>query len=205
MTTSQEDPKAFDDADGAPADEAVEGVEPASAPSGSSADETFEAFEEDLGEDPLVVKLQGELEEAKEELARARAENYNVRQDYGNYVRRTKEEAGQRRREGRADVVESLLPVMDDIAAAQAAGDLADGPFAAIAAKLESALANGYGYEQFGEVGEPFDPELHEALMMEPNPDAEVTEQVVGQVLQPGYRVKDRVLRAAKVLVFDPQ
>ncbi len=181
-----------------------EGVEPVSAPSGSSED-SFDEFEQDLGDDPLVVQLQGELESMKDDLARARAETYNVQQEYSRYVRRSKETAGERRTEGQQDVIETVLPVLDDIAAARAAGELADGPFAAIADKLENSLKTGYGYERFGAVGEPFDPEHHEALMMQPNPDEDAEVQVVGQVLQPGYKVGDRVLRAAKVLVLDPQ
>lgn len=188
----------------APQNETSEGAESISAPSGSSGDD-FSEFEEDMGPDPLVVKIQGELEQVKDELARSRAETYNVRQEYGNYVRRSKDEAGQRKAEGRMDVVEALLPVLDDIAAARAAGDLAEGPFASIAEKLEATLANNYKLVQFGEEGDSFDPEHHDALMMQPNPDPEVTEQVVGQVLQPGYEVDGRVLRPAKVLVFDPQ
>lgn len=205
MTSSEETHEVEDTFDETPQERTDnEGVEPVSAPSGSSED-SFEQFEQDLGDDPLVVKLQGELEAVKDDLARARADTYNVQQEYARYVRRAKETAGERRTEGQMDVIEAILPVLDDVAAARSAGELADGPFAAIAEKLESVLGTGYGYEQFGEVGEPFDPERHEALMMQPNPDADVDVQVVGQVLQPGYKVGDRVLRAAKVLVFDPQ
>lgn len=205
MTESGDDLSPFEKGEtDTPQNETSEGAESISAPSGSSG-EDFSKFEEDMGPDPLVLKIQGELEQVKDELARSRAETYNVRQEYGNYVRRSKDEAGQRKAEGRVDVVEALLPVLDDIAAARAAGDLAEGPFASIAEKLETTLANNYKLVQYGEVGDSFDPEHHDALMMQPNPDPEVTEQVVGQVLQPGYEVDGRVLRPAKVLVFDPR
>lgn len=188
-----------------------EGAENISAPSGSSGEgkngktDDFAQFEQDLGEDSLLAKVQGELEQTKDELARSRAETYNVRQDYGNYVRRSKEEAGKRRTEGQHDVVEALMPVLDDISAARVAGELTDGPFASIAEKLEGTLANSFDYEQYGAEGDHFDPEFYDALMMQPNPDPSVKEQVVGKVLQPGYRAGERVLRPAKVLVFDPQ
>lgn len=188
-----------------------EGADSFSAPSGSSGEgkmgnnDDFKQFEQDLGEDSLLAKVQGELEQTKDDLARSRAENYNVRQDYGNYVRRSKEEAGKRRTEGQHDVVEALMPVLDDISAARAAGELTDGPFASIAEKLENVLASSFDYEQYGAEGDHFDPEFYDALMMQPNPDPSVREQVVGQVLQPGYRAGERVLRPAKVLVFDPQ
>lgn len=198
----------------------TEGTEAFSAPSGSTGDNArtsneqrdpssdadfdFESLEAELGGDPLVVKIQADLDQLKDELARSRAETYNVRQEYGNFVRRSKEEAGKRRVEGQHDVVEAVMPVLDDIAAARAAGELA-GPFASIADKLEGVLSASFGYESFGQVGDHFDPALHDALMMQPNPDASVKEQVIGQVLSPGYRTGDRVLRPAKVLVFDPQ
>lgn len=187
-----------------------EGAETISAPSGSSGESSsgnndFAKFEEDLGEDSLLAQVQAELEQTKDDLARSRAETFNVRQDYGNYVRRAKEEAGRRRVEGQHDVVEALMPVLDDIAAARAAGELTEGPFASIAEKLEAVLASSFDYEQYGQEGDHFDPQLYDALMMQPNPDPSVTEQVVGQVLQPGYRAGERVLRPAKVLVFDPQ
>ncbi|MFZ1382916.1 MAG: nucleotide exchange factor GrpE, partial [Scrofimicrobium sp.] len=152
-----------------------EGAETISAPSGSSGESSsgnndFAKFEEDLGEDSLLAKVQAELEQTKDDLARSRAETFNVRQDYGNYVRRAKEEAGRRRVEGQHDVVEALMPVLDDIAAARSAGELAEGPFASIAEKLEAVLASSFDYEQYGEEGDHFDPQLYDALMMQPNP-----------------------------------
>ena len=108
-------------------------------------DTDFTAFEEDFGDGSDLVKLQKELDEAQEELSRSRAETYNVRQEYGNYVRRSKEEAANRQTAAREDVVEELLPVLDDIEAARAAGELADGPFAAIADKFEEILGGRCG------------------------------------------------------------
>lgn len=195
-----------------PLDETSEGAETVSAPSGSSGevpleesqDVDFTEFEEDLGPGSLLVQAQAELEKAKDDLARSRAETYNVRQDYNNYVKRARAEAGERRSEGQLDAVEALLPVLDDILAARAAGDLDGGPFASIATKLEETLGNRFALQAFGDPGEPFDPERHDALMLQPNPDPSVEGQVVGQVLQPGYLAGERVLRPAKVLVFDP-
>jgi molecular chaperone GrpE len=95
-----------------------------------------------------------------------------------------------------------LLPVLDDVHLAREHGDLEGGPFAAIAEKLEAVLAR-FGLTRYGEVGEPFDPVVHEALMHSHADDVEVT--TVVQVLQPGYRVGEKVLRAARVAVADPQ
>jgi molecular chaperone GrpE len=87
---------------------------------------------------------------------------------------------------------------------ARQAGDLAGGPFAAIADKLESTLGR-FGVERLGEAGQEFDPNVHEALM---HVEAELPEGATGttvvQVLQPGYRIGDRLVRAARVSVADP-
>ena len=107
------------------------------------------------------------------------------------------------------DVLESLLPTLDDLHAAREHGDLT-GPFAAIADKLEGALGR-YGLSRFGAKGEEFDPQQHEALMHAPWPadDAELpagaTATTVVTVLQPGYRAGEQVLRPARVAVADPE
>ena len=58
------------------------------------------------------------------------------------------------------------------------------------------------GLESFGEVGDPFDPTVHEALMHEHSDD--VAEPTASAILQPGYRIGERVLRPARVAVADP-
>jgi molecular chaperone GrpE len=124
--------------------------------------------------------------------------------EYVNYRRRVERDRDVARDLAVGSVLESLLPVLDDIHLARQHGDLDEGPFAAIADKLEATLAR-YGLERFGAVGEPFDPAVHEALM---HTEADLGEGVdvttVTQVLQPGYRQGDRVIRAARVAVADP-
>jgi molecular chaperone GrpE len=96
------------------------------------------------------------------------------------------------------------LPVLDDIHMARQAGDLSEGPFAAIADKIESILGR-YGVERLGEAGQEFDPNVHEALMhIEADLPEGASATTVVQVLQPGYRIGDRVVRAARVSVADP-
>ena len=80
-------------------------------------------------------------------------------------------------------------------------GDLT-GTFETTAGKLESILAEKYSLERFGAVGEVFDPTLHEALMA--TESSEVTEPTIAAVLQPGYRLGERVVRAARVQVANP-
>ena len=125
--------------------------------------------------------------------------------EYVNYKRRVDRDRPLIQERAIADVLEALLPVLDDIQGARDHGDLTDGPFAAIADKLESTLTR-FGFERFGAVGEAFDPERHEALMHLPDAelpaDAETT--TVVQVLQPGYRAGTKVIRPARVAVADP-
>jgi molecular chaperone GrpE len=135
-----------------------------------------------------------EAEELKNDLRRLQAEYVNYRKR----VERDRAVAGEMAVIG---VLNSLLPVLDDVDAARQHGDLADGPFAAIAAKLEAALKT-YGLVRIDETGVEFDPTIHEALIQQPGPDVE--SDTVSQVLRSGYKSGDRVLRAAQVIVAVP-
>lgn len=136
----------------------------------------------------------GEAEELKNDLRRLQAEYVNYRKR----VERDRAVAGEMAVIG---VLNSLLPVLDDVDAARQHGDLADGPFASIAAKLENALKT-YGLVRIDETGVEFDPTIHEALIQQPGADVET--DTVSQVLRSGYKSGDRVLRAAQVIVSVP-
>jgi molecular chaperone GrpE len=125
--------------------------------------------------------------------------------EYVNYKRRVDRDRPLIQERAISDVLEALLPVMDDIQGARDHGDLSDGPFAAIADKFEGTLGR-FGFERFGAVGETFDPEFHEALMHLPGADlpADATSTTIVQVLQPGYRAGNRIIRPARVAVADP-
>jgi len=133
------------------------------------------------------------------------ADLQRLQAEYANYRKRVERDRALTREQTIASVVESLLPVLDDIQLARQHGDLESGPFASIAEKLESALGR-YGVERFGEPGVAFDPSVHDALMHVDEELAEGTEvtTVVG-VLQPGYRMGERVIRPARVSVADPK
>jgi molecular chaperone GrpE len=132
------------------------------------------------------------------------ADLQRLQAEYVNYKKRVDRDREVIRHTAVGSVVESLLPVLDDIHMARQAGDLADGPFASIADKLEATLGR-FGVERVGEAGQEFDPNVHEALM---HVEAELPEGATGttvvQVLQPGYRIGDRLVRAARVSVADP-
>ncbi|MEK0156154.1 nucleotide exchange factor GrpE [Arthrobacter oryzae] len=135
-----------------------------------------------------------EAEELRNDLRRLQAEYVNYRKR----VERDRAVAGEMAVIG---VLNSLLPVLDDVDAARQHGDLADGPFAAIAAKLENALKT-YGLVRIDETGVEFDPTIHEALIQQPGQDVEI--DTVSQVLRSGYKSGERVLRAAQVIVAVP-
>ena len=128
--------------------------------------------------------------------------------EYVNYKRRVDRDRAVVQERAAQSVIEALLPVLDDVHAAREHGDLVDGPFSAIAEKLESTLGK-FGLERYGSVGEEFDPSLHEALMHTAWPQDGSVESTgsttIVQVLQPGYRAGERVLRAARVAVADPE
>ncbi|GAA2029466.1 hypothetical protein GCM10009740_18840 [Terrabacter terrae] len=132
------------------------------------------------------------------------ADLQRLQAEYVNYKKRVDRDREVIRHTAVGSVVESLLPVLDDIHMARQAGDLASGPFASIADKLEATLGR-YGVERLGEAGQEFDPNVHEALMhVEAELPEGATETTVVQVLQPGYRIGDRLVRAARVSVADP-
>lgn len=158
-----------------------------------------------LGEESSSAKAAGESEDVA--LARAEAEErladlQRLNAEYVNYRKRVDRDRGVEYARGVSDVVDALIPVLDDLEAARRHGELA-GPFAAIAEKLEATLAQRFGVERFGAVGEEFDPTVHEALMHSTADDAEST--AVTLVLQPGYRVGERIVRAARVAVVGPE
>ena len=152
------------------------------------------------GDDPLA-QAQAQAAQAADDLARARADLYNLQQEYQGFVRRSREGAASHRDAGAAGVVEALIPVLDEIELARQHGDLT-GTFETTAGKLESILAEKYSLERFGAVGEVFDPTLHDALMA--TESSEVAEPTIAAVLQPGYRLGERVVRAARVQVANP-
>lgn len=130
-------------------------------------------------------------EERLEELRRLQAE-------FVNFKHRTAREKEQLRTFVTGDLLQTLLPVFDDIDAARQAGDLTDGPFAAIANKLEETLVR-QGLVRIGEIGEKFDPNVHEAVLQQPT--SEVAPDQVSMVLRSGFRIGERVVRPAQVAV----
>ncbi|GHF21821.1 nucleotide exchange factor GrpE [Pseudolysinimonas yzui] len=102
-----------------------------------------------------------------------------------------------------AEVIRSLLPAIDDLDRADAHGDLVEGsPLAIVAQKIRAGFDK-YGLVKVGEKGERFDPKLHEALVRLPSADVEF--DTVADVIEPGYLIGERLIRAAKVAVSSPE
>ncbi|MCL2803614.1 MAG: nucleotide exchange factor GrpE [Micrococcales bacterium] len=150
-------------------------------------------------EDEVVAAA--ELIAAREELAVMTEDLQRINAEYANYRKRVERDRDLARQDGLAEVLVALISVLDDIEAARQAAGL-DGPFGAVATKLEEALAQ-YGLERYGAVGERFDPTIHEALMHQIDPEA--TGPTISMVLQPGYRMGERLLRPARVGVADAE
>lgn len=100
-----------------------------------------------------------------------------------------------------AEVLRSLLPVMDDLDRAETHGDLAGTPLELVAQKLRTAFDR-YGVARVGVVGELFDPAIHEAVVRLPHPEA--TSDTVADVIEGGYALGERLIRPAKVAVQVP-
>ncbi|PRZ03055.1 molecular chaperone GrpE [Isoptericola sp. CG 20/1183] len=145
-------------------------------------------------EDSELLRAKAQAAENLDALQRERASFTN----YRNRALRDQEAA---RTQGTQDVLAALLPVLDDIERAKQHAELS-GPMAAIAEKLDASLVK-FGIERFGRVGEEFDPTLHEALMH--NTDAEAEATTINLVVEPGYRIGDKVVRAARVGVVGPE
>lgn len=144
------------------------------------------------------------LADAAAALAAERLEDLQrLQAEYVNYRKRVDRDRSLSREAAIGEVVEALMPTLDEIALARQHGDLVEGsPFAAMAEKVEGALTK-FGLERYGEVGEEFDPAVHEALMHQTS--AEATSSQISMVMQPGYKLGERVLRAARVGVTSPE
>ena len=148
------------------------------------------------GEDTLTPLGQAKKEAAEylEALQRERAEFINFRN-------RSQKEQERFRQHGIIDVLTALLPALDDIDRIREHSEM-DESFKAVSAKIDKAFEK-FGVEKFGKKGEDFDPTKHDAILHKPDPQAE--KETVDTVVEAGYRIGDRVIRAARVVVASPQ
>jgi molecular chaperone GrpE len=137
--------------------------------------------------------VQAELSERTNDLQRLQAE-------FSNYKKRVERDRQVVKEAAVAGALSELLPVLDDIGRAREHGEL-EGGFRQVGEAFEAVVAK-LGLVRFGAAGDVFDPNLHEALMSTTSPD--VDEVTVAVLFRPGYRIGERVVRAAQVQVAEP-
>lgn len=157
----------------------------------------------------LAAAFENETTEREQELIdqlqRVSASYTNLDNEHKAFVRRSRRDQEDTKARAIEGVVESLLPSLDEIELARKHGDLTDGPFAKIAEKIETTLSGKYGVERFGAEGDVFDPVIHQAIShtVTELPDG-TRDTTVVQVMAPGYRMGEKVVRPAMVAVADP-
>jgi molecular chaperone GrpE len=171
-----------------------EGYVPEGEAGGDGAEEPIETKASPI-RDAKLSEMQELVDERTNDLQRLHAE-------YSNYKKRVDRDRLLARQGGVETVILDLLPVLDSVEAAREHAELVGG-FKLVADELEKITAK-YGLETFGEVGEEFDPQIHEALMQMPI-EVEITVPTVSAVMQRGVKLNDRVLRPARVGVANPE
>lgn len=155
------------------------------------------AASDELSEDDMALLQEAGRDlvaEYRDRAARAEAELQNFRT-------RVERDRQANRETVIAEVIRSLLPVMDDLDRAEAHGDLAGTPLELVAQKLRSSFER-YDIKSVGEVGETFNPAVHEAVVR--MPEAGATGETVADVIEGGYTIGERLIRPAKVAVKVP-
>lgn len=160
-------------------------------------------------EAPISVEAQLERARTEAEENRRQAETYldlaqRAQADFLNYKRRTTQELEQKIRDANGGLLTQLLPVLDDLqrALANIPADLSEHAWpkgvSLIGQKLQHILQQ-QGLAEIGGEGDRFDPHVHEAVAYEEHPVYD--EGQVASVYRVGYRLNDRVLRPAQVVV----
>jgi len=169
-----------------------------------------EVVEEDLAPE-VEVEADTALTEADEAIldktaadivAEMRSDMLRAQAELVNFRTRVERDRTANREAVIAEVIRSLLPALDDLSRAEKHGDLAGSPLEIVGTKIRGAFER-YGLKSIGEKGEAFDPHFHEAVVQLPTPD--VTVNTIADVIDPGYALGDRVIRAAKVAVSVPE
>ena len=141
-----------------------------------------------------------ELDACKKELAEYKDKYLRMLAEYDNYRKRTQKEREGVYADALADTVKELLPIIDNLERASAVGDpskIAEG-LALTLKQTETAFAK-LKVEETAKVGDPFDPNLHNAVMH--IEDEAYGESEIVEVLQRGYRRGDKTIRDAMVKV----
>ena len=193
---------------------ATPAAEAAGSGSGSGEDQPAEHEERDAGEtreapEEAAEMVTGQIVKERAgqqaadlaaQLAERTADVQRLQAEYANYRKRVDRDRAAVREQAVAGTLTGLLPVLDAIDQAREHGELSGG-FKSVADSLQAALGR-LGLVTYGEKGDPFDPKIHEALIH--SYSADVTEDTCVEILQPGYKVGERILRPARVAVAEP-
>ena len=152
-------------------------------------------------DESAAEQISGETSsETPDKVSELTADLQRITAEYANYRKRVDRDRELIRDMSTSVALEQLIPILDDISRAREHGDLT-GTFSTVADAL-STVTKRLGLVEFGKVDEDFDPSIHEALStME---DDSVDSQKVGTVAQVGYKVGERILRPARVVVKQP-
>ena len=149
-----------------------------------------------------VAEVAGGVEAESFDLtATLTADLQRLQAEYSNYRKRVERDRAVASEIAVASVLSELLSTLDDIARAEEHGELTGG-FKSVAEQLINVTTK-LGLEKYGQDGDEFDPQIHEALMHETS--SEVKSAIASKILQPGYKFKERVLRPARVAVTQPE
>lgn len=177
-------------------------------PAGSFGEEAAEMAPETEVEAPLAEEdatapstESGRIDELEAQLAERTADLQRLQAEYLNYKRRVERDREVVQQNATYAALAPITEVLDTIDRAREHGEL-EGGLKTVADQLERAVTQA-GLTKFGEPGDAFDPTLHEALS-HLGEDPEVTVTTAKVVAKSGFRIGDRVVRAAQVLVVDP-
>jgi molecular chaperone GrpE len=159
------------------------------------------APETPIPETPPVPDLEAEVKELQDKLAERTSDLQRLQAEYVNYKRRVDRDRDLARKVTIEGVLKDFLSVLDDVRSAREHEEL-NGGFKAVAEEIERVTSK-YGLESFGEAGDPFNPHIHEALL-HAHADG-IDGPTCVEILQPGYRIGDRILRPARVAVAEPE
>ena len=148
-----------------------------------------------------VSEAEAEVIELKAALAERTSDLQRLQAEYVNYKRRVDRDRDLARKVTIEGVLKDFLSVLDDVRSAREHEEL-NGGFKAVAEEIERVTSK-YGLQAFGEPGDPFNPHIHEALLHAHAGGIDGPTCV--EILQPGYRIGDRVLRPARVAVAEPE
>ena len=174
----------------------------ASGPAGEAGLDGGTAAASPAAEAPVEAgEISDRVRELEQALVERTADLQRLQAEYVNYKRRVDRDRAAVRASGIESVLRDLLSVLDDIRSAREHEELTGG-FKAVAEEIER-IATKHGLEAFGTPGDRFDPHIHEALLH--SHAANIDGPTCVEILQPGYRIGERILRPARVAVAEPE